>query len=615
MDRVWDRVENLLCRRSAVYLLLVVICFAVYFKCLFYGITKSDDEVMIAASLPFLKDFSNVFKVFTTDAFYHVKSIDLYRPLQSLSYIIDMQWGLNPTFAVHLTNLLLHLGTCIAGYHLLLLLKFRQKLALFGALVYAVHYLFAAAVAWIPARGDLLLALFVLLTLITFIRLLEKGGWKSYLLHLLFFTLALFSKETAVLLPLLLMIYLWAFDKLHMVTKRRLLLPVYYVAALTFYFTLKAMAVSPPKGVTGIIPFLKNIRYLPETVAKFFIPVNISTMPEFKLSATLAGLLIIAVLVVIHVYLRKHLGRPALFYLAWFLLFITPGMAYYPNFYSFCYEHIDHRAYLVCFGLLMLLLNLLQIAELDRVRHFRVSVAILIGYLAITNLILSGSYRNPTEFALKAIRTNPSSALAYANYGTELYLQGKFDDAFINLNSSVKICGQFLPALHYRARIFRQQGLDKEALADLDTLLSSDPDYDADDYELRALITIEMKNYDVAIRDYRSALRLNPQHAAARKGLKELERTVRGGRLLPEAVLAQELNRKGIAAGQLGDPRQAEACFRKALLSDPGFYVVNINLGSSLYQQGRVAEACAAWNTAAQHDAESAAELVKEYCH
>src|SRR5689334_18055715 len=114
---------------ALVYLSIVTLCIAVYFKCLFFGITNSDDEVLIVGNLPFLHDLSNICRVFTTDAFYLVKSIDLYRPLQSLTYILDAQWGGDTVFFVHLTNVALHILSCLTAYHLLMRLEFRQPFA------------------------------------------------------------------------------------------------------------------------------------------------------------------------------------------------------------------------------------------------------------------------------------------------------------------------------------------------------------------------------------------------------------------------------------------------------------------------------------------------------
>lgn len=597
------------------YSLIVTVSVALYFKCLFYGITNSDDEVLIAANLPFLQDIANLLTVFTTDAFYQVKSIDLYRPLQSATYILDAQWGLNPAFTTHLTNLILHILSCLAIFHLLTMLRFRERVAAFGALVYAVHYLFAAAVAWIPARGDLLLAIFTFLSLITFIKILETGRWRSYLLHLLCFTCALFAKETAVVIPILLLCYLWTHDRFGALDRRSFMLPLYYAAASSVYFILKSSAVAPTTDEVGLVPFLKNIRTIPETVAKFFLPVNISTLPQYETSATLSGLVLMTVLLAVHLYYRNRLNRQMLFPVAWFLLFIIPGMTYFPNFYNFCYEHVDHRAYLVCFGLLLMVLNLVQAFRLDTKRYFPVSAVVLLAWLGALNLHFSGNYRDATEFSARAISTNPNSALAFSIYGNEMLLQGREDEALSSLNRSIRICNKFMPALHTRAKILRMRGLDREALADLDTLLAADPDYDADDYHLRALIRIDGKDYAGAKKDFASALRLNPNHAAAARGLRELQRTVRGNELLPHVREAMQYNREGVEAGRRGDFRAAEILFRKALAADPGFFEVNLNLGNALHEQGDLAAACSAWQIAAEHGNDSAGALLKEYCH
>jgi len=220
----------LLKKNIGIYLSLIAVSVAIYGKTLFYGISGSDDDVMLVANLPFLQDFTNIFKVFTTDAFYQIKSIDLYRPLQSATFILDAQWGLDPVMVAHFTNLILHILTCLTLFWLLKLLEFREKIAFLGALVYAVHYLFMSAVAWLPARGDLLLVLFAFLSLATFIRIFTVGGWQSYVLHGIFFTLAIFSKESAVVLPLLLALYLWAYGKRAVLRRGHLCLPLFYLS-------------------------------------------------------------------------------------------------------------------------------------------------------------------------------------------------------------------------------------------------------------------------------------------------------------------------------------------------------------------------------------------------
>ncbi|HZV81066.1 MAG TPA: glycosyltransferase family 39 protein, partial [Geobacteraceae bacterium] len=477
-------------------LLIVAICIAVYAKCLFYGITQSDDEVLITGSLPYLQNFANILKVFTTDAFYQVKSIDLYRPLQSATFIIDAQWGGDTVFAAHCTNLLLHILSCLAVFRLFVLLQLRRRIALLGALVYATHYLFMTAVVWLPARGDLLLALFTFLTLITFIRQLETGKRRFYLYHALCFALAISSKESAVVLPLLLALYVWAYGKTSLFTgKKTAILSLYYAAVLTVYFLLKSAAVILYQGDTGFVPFLKNLRTLPEMVARFYLPVNMSTLPEYKLSATLTGLLLLAGLTALLWQARDRVGREVLFAAAWFLLCILPGMAYFPVFYYFAYEHVDHRAYVTCFGLLLLNLHLVQAYGSDQQRYFRIATTGLLLYLALFNLYYSGNYKDPAAFALRAIRTNPHSAKAFATYGTELHLLGRDDEALENLDRAIGIFRRYMPALHTRAEIYRSRGLNREALADLDALLAADPEYDPNDYYWRGLLKVELGDY------------------------------------------------------------------------------------------------------------------------
>jgi tetratricopeptide (TPR) repeat protein len=614
MNIIFEKLRKGQLSNAVIYTVLAVLCLTVYSHTLSFGVTNSDDDILITKNLAFLQHLPNLSTVFTTDAFYRQQSIDLYRPLQSASFIIDAQWGINPVFTAHLTNLLLHILCCMAVFYLLELLRFRKRIALLGAAVYAVHYLFMTAVAWLPARGDLLLALFTFLTLITFIELLETASLRYYLLHFLFFSLAIFSKESAVVLPILLAVYLWAYAKTALLTRRVVLLPVYYATVQTAYFVLKSASVTLYKGDTGILPFMKNIRVFPEMVARFYLPVNISTLPAYKLSATLTGVLLLIGLAAVHLYARRKMDRQVLFAGAWVFLFIIPGMTYFPAFYNFAFEHVDHRAYVTCFGLLLVNLNLVQRFELDRLKYFPAAALVVLVYLTAVNVYFSGNYKDPSAFALRAIRTNPDSADAYSIYGTELYLQGRDDEALDNLSQAIRIFSKYTPALHTRARIYRKRGLNREALADLDTIVAFDPAYDADIYTLRAQIKIDQQDYAGAIRDYEVAIKLSPGNKEAVQGLLELQRTVHGNRLLPNVRTAQQFNRQGVEAGERGDFKGAEALFRKALASDPGFYGVNLNLGNALYEQGRGAEACAAWRVAAEHDNSAAGELLREYC-
>ena len=133
-----------------------------------------------------------------------------YRPVATLSYFIDYSlWGLNP-FGYHLTNLLLHLFNLVLLYFFAALLTKEKKTPLLAALLFGLHPLNSEAVAVISFREDLLAFLFFIASLICYMKLDAFRGIKKgtiYIASLIFFLLALFSKEMALVLPLILVLY------------------------------------------------------------------------------------------------------------------------------------------------------------------------------------------------------------------------------------------------------------------------------------------------------------------------------------------------------------------------------------------------------------------------
>jgi tetratricopeptide (TPR) repeat protein len=223
-----------------------------------------------------------------------------------------------------------------------------------------------------------------------------------------------------------------------------------------------------------------------------------------------AGIIIIAGLAGLHLVYRKRFDRRVFFYAGWVLLFMVPGMLYYPKFYYISYEHVDHRAYITCFGLLLLSLNMIQTFGVDIKIYFKGFCLLLLAYLVAFNIHFSGSYRNPSEFALSAIRTGSNSANAFSIYGTELYLAGRDDEALYYLNRSIHIFNRFTPALYTRAMLYRKHGMNSEALADLDTIVAFDPGFGAGVFALRAEMKNALGDYEGAISDNQAALRFNP---------------------------------------------------------------------------------------------------------
>ena len=183
------------------------------------------DDLYLVGQNPFFKSPAFGLEVFRH--YLYLDSLSLYyRPVQNLSYIIDYwAWNQNP-LGYHLSNILLH-AAC--GYVLYLLLRRilpsllrgeegeparDSAVAFLVSLVWVIHPIHNAAVAYIAGRADSLATLFAVGGWLLYSRY-ESGARRvaCYLIAPLLFLLAMGSKEIAFIWIALFGIYLFAFDK------------------------------------------------------------------------------------------------------------------------------------------------------------------------------------------------------------------------------------------------------------------------------------------------------------------------------------------------------------------------------------------------------------------
>src|SRR3989338_6086886 len=199
-------------------LLILVISIAIYSNTLKNGFVY-DDRFTIVDNI-FIKDWKNLPELFSK-TYFSRSGEETYRPIVTLTYFLDYSlWGLKP-FGYHLTNLFLHSANVVLVYLFALSLFPLNKggqgvvrwIAFLTALLFSIHPVQAEAVNAISFREDLLVVLFLLPALLLFLKVSDPSSmdkirwWTFYILSLLLYLLALFSKEMAVILPLLLIGY------------------------------------------------------------------------------------------------------------------------------------------------------------------------------------------------------------------------------------------------------------------------------------------------------------------------------------------------------------------------------------------------------------------------
>ena len=129
-----------------------------------------------------------------------------YRPLVVLSHAVDARvYGANAV-GCHLTNVLLHVGVVLLVYRLLRQLAFSAGVAGAACLAIGLSPLAVPTVAWISERTDSLAAIFSVLACSLFLSYRQTNRRGLYFSALVAVGLALGSKETAAVLPLMLIV-------------------------------------------------------------------------------------------------------------------------------------------------------------------------------------------------------------------------------------------------------------------------------------------------------------------------------------------------------------------------------------------------------------------------
>jgi tetratricopeptide (TPR) repeat protein len=184
-----------------------------YLSSLSYEFVYDDHGVIVENS--FLHDPANFRSVATLRTFHDPHVIDGQRPGVLVSYFTDRAiWGLNPA-GWHATNLALHLVATLLvfllGYKLIASCGQKSRdlsfLPQVAALLFGLHPVLTEAVQVPSFREDLFVTVFGLLYLLC---AWVRRPWLAVLLQSALLALALLSKETAVVLPLLL-VWLWCF--------------------------------------------------------------------------------------------------------------------------------------------------------------------------------------------------------------------------------------------------------------------------------------------------------------------------------------------------------------------------------------------------------------------
>ncbi len=407
---------------------------------------------------------------------------ELYIPLTLFVYQIEFALVGAQPFLFHLTSLLLHCGSAVLVLLILRRMLRDDSVAAFGAFLFALHPLNTEAVAWASALKDIQSSFFFFGAVLLYLRWRDEDrpGWPWG--SIVLFLLALLSKVTVALLPLVLLLLDWRegrvilspslrqssgqapdtrrswFDALNMTW------PYFLLSALFIIIALFGKA----KGIgelglwrTGLLAGKAVMFYL----LKFFAPVHLSVIYAQQTPVTLSSpeffvpLAGAVVLLAVMVLLRNR-WRDASFGIALFLLMLLPNFA---NFWKnrFIFFASDRYMYIPSVGLIVIVCSLLLVGLRYR-RQLRPPLMGLAAAVILAFGILTGLQTRvwATDISLYAntLRWYPDSALALNNIGDAYYREGKYDDALTWFMKAAEQNPSYIQAMDNVAGVYLKRG-------------------------------------------------------------------------------------------------------------------------------------------------------------
>lgn len=574
-------------------LIIFLVCLSVYSNTFFMGFVW-DDLYQIQENLR-IRSLENIPSFFTSEVWSGVKGqrvTPYYRPLFTLSLAADyFFWGEKPA-GYHLTNILLHAAASILVYCMTLLIIRAGIPALLAGLIFAVHPVHAEAVAWISGRAESLAALFMFSSLYLYFYYKKKKRATYIALSFLFFFLALLSKETAITLPLIILIYEWCFGERQI--KRKILWPVLYGLAILPYLLLRSLLLAIThwghdpvswRIYTGFGLVLEYVRLL---ILPFHLKVfyDIIIKKAFSVSDVLIPLLLVGGIFALTFLVRRY-DRRLFFSILWVFITLLPVSGIYtlihPSPMAERYLYIPSAGLSMAAAVLFLLLMNRVTEEKTVSEHhgsgqfltkvFRVAprlsqffiVALIIIPIFILNFVRNRVWSDQNHFVMQRVEDAPNYPGSHFDVGLMFLKQDQVDNAAIEFRKALALDPDYAEARDSLGLIYLKRGQLNEAAKELQSAISIEPRFGGAHINLGIVYGREGKIND-AEREFQIALKIDPDDTEALNNLAALHTD------------------QGVLDAATGE-------FRKALKTGDDTYTVHYNLGIVHMNGGKLHDA------------------------
>jgi len=574
-----------------------------------------DDDILCVGN-PLVKDPQGWYKLWIT-----TKTPD-YFPIMSDTFWLEWRlWKMDPS-GYRIVNVFLHVLNAILLWRILLRLIPRYPAAAkIAAVLFALHPVNVATVAWIAELKNTLSLFFFLLALLGYLQFDEDHKQRWYWFSLAAFLLALLSKIEAAPMPFVLLgIVWWRRNRIKRIDIGQ---TVPFFAAALFLGLLSIWFqthVAIAREVVRMDNFWARLAGAGWAVwfycYKSILPVNlIPIYPRWHIDAAnpisyLPVILLVAAFFVFWSF-RQSWGRPLLLGLGYAVLMLFPVLGFI-NIYFFRYSLVaDHWQYFSIMGPVALvsvaLVKLSAFLNLNKILKL-LSCCTLFVVMGALTWRQAGVYRNSETLWTATLAKNPNCFAAYNDIGVILYRRGRVNDAISQFQRALKINSQYEEAYYNLGIALMHKGDTNAAIVQYQKALQIDPEYASVQNNLGTAL-FEKGDLTGAIFHLQQALQINPSNAEAENNLgnaflqrdgvdQAIVHFQKALHLNPDD--AQFHNNLGNALLHTGDTEGAISQFKQSLQLSPSNAPALYNLGNIMLQMGSVDNAIVDYKRALQ---------------
>ena len=524
------------------------------------------DDINLVEKNPTIHNLKNLGRIFKENLGFGViqQRSASYRPLQSLTYMIDYSIWKNNVLGFHLTNIIFHILSALGVLWLVLVVLRNGFLAVSSALIYVVHPLHSEAVAYISGRADPLSTCLFLSSMILYLQSFQKRSMVMQILMLLTFIGALLSRESTLMLPMIVLLYHFVFKK-----------PVYWKSFLflvgtgVLYIVLRVSEMIGTLGSTHTVVstlgerlpgvFVAITNYLKLII--FPMPLHMEyAAPLFAWSELKVFIGIASVLGLCFYAFQARKKNPLVsFSILWFFLTLLPVLNIFPvNAYM-----AEHWLYVPLIGAVIFIVNLIK--SWSSPSAARVVIGVLVSVLMLLTHQQNKHWQSHVGFYEYTLKFAPDSSRLHSDLGVAYYGAGRIDDAIKAFKRAIEIKPDFDYAYNNLGAMYLAKGQLSQAIVYYEKAVELNPHYGEAYYNLGNGYR-DKKQYEKAAAAYQRSLELNPRNTTT-------------------------LNNVGVMYKNLGQRDKAKEFYERAIAIDPNDFRAIINLGNEYSDAGQYDQA------------------------